>query len=139
MAEDRQNASVWLGAAASALAVLAFFGVTTYDELVAEIDPDSASREACTDAYEARQEYGDDLAVLGLVEAWRVYGRKMSAIAERTGDGRLTELFRVDGEASVETADAMQRLESSTSDAPARAKAAKDAWHSVCVKLLKDG
>lgn len=136
MAEERQNVGAWLGAAASALALLAFFGVTNFDELAAKIDPESASRESCTEAYKAQSDYGDDIGPLGLVQSWRIYGRKLSAVAEKTKDVRLKELFSTDGEASVETADAMERLDSLHSPAPARARAAKDGWQSTCHELL---
>ncbi|WP_097977245.1 hypothetical protein [Streptomyces sp. gb14] len=138
MAEEKQNAPVWLGAAASALAVLAFFGVTNYDDLVAKVDPDSASRESCSDAYKAAQDYGDDFATLGLAQSKRVYGRKLTAVSEKTKDARLKELFGVDGEASVESAEATERLESLRSTAPGRARAAKDAWHNICAGLWEN-
>ncbi|MFJ5890277.1 hypothetical protein [Streptomyces californicus] len=138
MAEEKQNVPLWLGAAASALAVLAFFGVTNYDDLAAKIDPDSASRESCSGAYKAAQDYQDDFAALGSAQSKRAYGRKLTAVAEKTKDPRLKELFGLDGEASVEAAEATERLELLRSTAPARARAAKDAWHNICADLWKN-
>ncbi|MEU0957778.1 hypothetical protein ABZ353_36460 [Streptomyces niveus] len=136
MAEDKDNkVSMWLGATASALALLAFFGVANWDELVAKVDPESASRESCTDAWAARKSFSE---ISGLGQSWRVYGQRLPAVAEKTDDVRFKTLFSSDGEASVETADAVDRLEFLKSDAPARAKEASNAWRIVCTELFND-
>ncbi|MEU4683503.1 hypothetical protein [Streptomyces xinghaiensis] len=135
MAENGQPVAVWLGAAASALALLAFFGVTSFDELGAKLDPESASRDACTDASRAWREYGEDMPSMGMEQSLRLYGQKLSAVAEETENVELRELLRIDGEASTEFAQAMARKESYRSSASTRSYNARLAWGKLCTEL----
>ncbi|MEV7869704.1 hypothetical protein AB0P17_27270 [Streptomyces sp. NPDC088124] len=59
-------------------------------------------------------------------------------VAEKTKGVGLKELFSIDGEASLEAAEATARLESLRSGAPKRARAARGSRHGLCSKLLSD-
>ncbi|WP_045863490.1 hypothetical protein [Streptomyces sp. WMMB 714] len=136
MSENRQQAAVWLGAAASAVALLAFFDVKSFDQLAAKLDPEAAAIDACEDADRAWNERGRSFG-LGLEQAHRIYSRKIMAVAKETEDIALKELLKSEGGAAAETADAYARDESLTSGAVVEGFNAEQARKKHCSALRK--
>lgn len=129
MSDDKPKAGVWLGAAASAVAVLAFFGVNSFDQLTATLDPTSAALDSCEEAYQAWQENGMEPG------DYRVYSRTILAIADETEDEKLKAILRTEGDAAEEMAAALIRNDASTSDALLRSNDATIARQQYCSEL----
>ncbi|WP_314172304.1 hypothetical protein [Streptomyces winkii] len=135
MAEG-QKAMAWIGVAASAVAVLAFFGITSFDELRNAIDPAGASSDACEQAAKATQELRDKEGSNDFdgSEAFGDYAPKIRSAAGKAGDQKLKSLMLDDADAAEDMADEYARNDTYSVSSNNRLAAARNQWTGICDK-----
>jgi len=108
--EDTNKTKAWLGIATGVISVLAFFGVTNFEQIRNFVDPGSAHRVTCKQAREADRVAHQDVSAY----ADKVLAVQLRHAADATKDAQLQTALRFNADAADQFADAMARQEGHT-------------------------
>lgn len=106
--EGTNTTKAWLGVATAIISILAFFGISNFEQIRQTLDPDSVQRAACKQAATADQESAKNVTS---PYARRTLAMQLRQAADATKDPTLQAALRLHADAADQYANAMASKE----------------------------
>ncbi|MFJ9034592.1 hypothetical protein ACIRQP_40360 [Streptomyces sp. NPDC102274] len=133
--ESTNRAAAWLGIATSIIGVLAFFGVTNFEQIQKALDPNAARAEACGIARDAQREARRRLLIGQPSDHGRYMEEQLRRAADATDDAKLRDDLRTTADGIDLLADAWEGVAGRkvTNSAIDQMQQAELRWRDYCI------
>ncbi|MER5687546.1 hypothetical protein [Streptomyces sp. NPDC002205] len=133
--ESTNKAAAWLGIATSIIGVLAFFGVTNFEQIQKALDPNAAQAEACGIVRDAKREARRRLLIGQPSDHGRYVEGQLRRAAEATDDAKLRDDLRTTADGYDLLADVWEGVEGRkpTNSAILQMQQAEQRWRDYCI------
>ncbi|MGY4920759.1 hypothetical protein ACWD9K_37450 [Streptomyces sp. 900116325] len=134
--ESTNRTASWLGIATSIIGVLAFFGVTNFEQIQKALDPNAAQAEACGIVRDAKRESRRRLLIGQPSDHGRYMEEQLRRAADATDDAKLRDDLRTTADGIDLLADAREGVavgRKATNSALDQMQQAELRWRDYCI------
>ncbi|MFF5279923.1 hypothetical protein [Streptomyces sp. NPDC000133] len=134
--ESTNRTAAWLGIATSIIGVLAFFGVTNFEQIQKALDPNAAQAEACGIVRDAKREDRRRLLIGQPSDHGRYMEEQLRRAADATDDAKLRDDLRTTADGIDVLADTWEGVavgREATNSALLQMQQAELRWRDYCI------
>ncbi|MFJ9032595.1 hypothetical protein ACIRQP_29510 [Streptomyces sp. NPDC102274] len=141
--ETTKQLTAWLGVAAAVVSLLAFFGITSWNELTKTVFPKRAAKDACRQAWDATRTFNAYMKKRDSISARdsaviQIYAKRLGEAKAKTNNDNLKAAFDANIYSLTKLAEALEEKTGGANGFGDQSEEDGRTWSSLCRGIWRD-